>query len=692
MKQVLPVLILLFLLTSAFAQTQRTVLLEEFTNASCDPCEAQNPNYNALIETNRDRIVSVKYQTPFPGYDPYYYDVPDAVSSIIDSKLQYYAEITGVPSIIIDGTFPDDSYANGVGLWERAYPGAPFGLNQAALNYGLSFMSPVAMNISFEAIDSTDPIGIQATVQVINTMPDTLDLSGHVINVFMVEEQNLFPEPPGTTSEREFFDIFRGAITAPAGDALTQMLAPGDTLSLSYNTEYPDYIYSIAQLGLVSYIQSSSDRSVVQSARARAKDFPMIADGSITGNIQTAASNCDYSASANFNVRNLSVSADITSFQAVVSDQNGNILANQLFTRVIEPGRTQAFAFDDFTEVGAGYNTYRLSLTEVNGEVGDLNVLDNFSSPIETVKWQEDAVYTEAYTYDFENLEAYEEPANSYLSIEQDINTPSVMTTAELRAFYNFLNANVGETTPVPTNAGGYGMSDNFLYLGFLFWNPANRNASETWAIDKVDMTDRENSVLHFDINHATYASFTNNVDNGVEVFVSTDCGETLEPVYAKFGSDLATTSPTDQFYAPDPAAWRTDSIDLSAYDGFDGINIVFQFTSDWGNNAFMDNVVVSSDLASNNNELEIAQSVNLFPNPTVDNSIFSVELIESTRANLTVSDITGKAVQTVFQNRNISAGSHEFKIETRNLNTGVYLVRFDSAEGQVMRKLTVTR
>lgn len=692
MKQVLPTLLLLFTCILSFGQTQRTVLLEEFTNASCPPCEGQNPDYNALIEANRDRIVSIKYQTPFPGYDPYYYDVPDGVSTIVDNKLEYYSEITGVPSVIIDGTFPDDSYANGVGIWERAYPGAPFGLNQAALNYGLSLMSPVAMEISFEAIDSTDPIGIEANVFIINTMPDTLDLSGHVINVFMVEEESIFPEPPGTTSEREFYDVFRGAITAPAGDALTQVLAPGDTLSLSYNTDYPDYIYSAAQLGLVSYIQSTSDRSVVQSARARAKDFPFIPDGAISGNIQTAASNCDYTASANFNVRNQSSSVEITSFDAVIVDQDGNFAASQSFVASIAPGGVQAFSFDDFTEVGAGYSTYTLILTDVNGEDGDLNQLDNIAPAIETVKWQDDPVYTAEYSYDFEDLEAYDEPINSYVSVEQDINTPAIMTTAELRAFYDFLTQQIGETTPVPARAGGYGLSDNFLYLGFLFWNPATRNATETWAIDKVDMTDRENSVLHFDVNHATYATFTDNVDNGVEVFVSTDCGETLEPVYSKFGSDLATTSPTDLFYAPDPSAWRTDSIDLSAYDGFDGINIVFQFTSDWGNNAFIDNVVVSSDIASNNNELEIAQSVNLFPNPTVDNSIFSLELTESTRANLTVSDITGKAVQTVFQNRDISAGSHEFKIETRNLNTGIYLIRFDSPEGQIMRKLTVTK
>lgn len=692
MKQILLVSIALFASLMLFGQTERTILLEEFTNASCPPCASQNPEYNALIEANRDQIVSIKYQTEFPGYDPHYEEVPSSVSSIVDSKLQLYSEITGVPSVIIDGTFPDDSYANGVGRWEQAYPGAPFGLNQAALDYGLSFMSPVAMEISFEAIDSTDPIGIDAAVSIINTTPDTLDLSGHVLNLFMVEEENVFLEPPGTTDERDFYDVFRGAITPPAGETLNQVLAPGDTLNLSYSSAYPDYIYSVAQLGLVTYIQSTTDRSVVQSARARAKAFPFIPDGQISGNIQTAASNCDYSASANFNLRNLSDSAEITSFEAVVIDQNGDIVTNQNFTSSIQPRRTQAFSFDNFTEVGPGYNDYFIALTSVNGEDGDLNALNNLTSSIQTVKWQDDPVYTGEYSYDFEELEAYEEPANTYLSIEQDINTPAIMTTTELTAFYDFLRQNVGPTTPVPARAGGYGESDNMLYIGYLFWNPDSRNPTESWAIDKVDMTDRENSVLHFDVNHATYASFTNNVDNGIEVFVSTDCGETLEPVYSKFGNDLATTSPTDQFYAPDPASWRTDSIDLSAYDGFDEINIVFQFTSDWGNNAFMDNIVVSSDLSSNNQELEIARSVNLFPNPTVDNSVLRLDIKESTKANLTVSDITGKVVQSIFQGQTIAAGSHEFKLETRNLNPGVYLVRFDSAEGQVIRKLTVTK
>ena len=91
MKQILLVSIALFASLMLFGQTERTILLEEFTNASCPPCASQNPEYNALIEANRDQIVSIKYQTEFPGYDPHYEEVPTSVSSIVDSKLQYYS-------------------------------------------------------------------------------------------------------------------------------------------------------------------------------------------------------------------------------------------------------------------------------------------------------------------------------------------------------------------------------------------------------------------------------------------------------------------------------------------------------------------------------------------------------------------------------------------------------------------------
>ena len=42
------------------AQNQRLVLAEEFTNASCGPCAAQNPAFDALLSANPTKITAVK--------------------------------------------------------------------------------------------------------------------------------------------------------------------------------------------------------------------------------------------------------------------------------------------------------------------------------------------------------------------------------------------------------------------------------------------------------------------------------------------------------------------------------------------------------------------------------------------------------------------------------------------------------
>jgi hypothetical protein len=44
MKKPLLIAAALFAMTSAFGQSQRTVLFEEFTQASCPPCAATNPS------------------------------------------------------------------------------------------------------------------------------------------------------------------------------------------------------------------------------------------------------------------------------------------------------------------------------------------------------------------------------------------------------------------------------------------------------------------------------------------------------------------------------------------------------------------------------------------------------------------------------------------------------------------------
>ena len=62
-KKYLPLSFLLFIAGSIFSQSQRLVLAEEFTQASCQPCGIANPAFNALLQKNSSKIISIKYQT-----------------------------------------------------------------------------------------------------------------------------------------------------------------------------------------------------------------------------------------------------------------------------------------------------------------------------------------------------------------------------------------------------------------------------------------------------------------------------------------------------------------------------------------------------------------------------------------------------------------------------------------------------
>ena len=63
MKQILLSFLFIISAASMYAQSVRTVLMEEFTQASCPPCEATTPVLNALMNANVDKVTQIRYQT-----------------------------------------------------------------------------------------------------------------------------------------------------------------------------------------------------------------------------------------------------------------------------------------------------------------------------------------------------------------------------------------------------------------------------------------------------------------------------------------------------------------------------------------------------------------------------------------------------------------------------------------------------
>ena len=106
-----------------------------------------------------------------------------------------------------------------------------------------------------------------------------------------------------------------------------------------------------------------------------------------------------------------------------------------------------------------------------------------------------------------------------------------------------------------------------------------------------IDLTEAQEPFLRFDW---SYAQFNSNFADGLEVILSTDCGEHFEEViFERDGEELATVPDQISAWFPQESYhWKTAKIDLSDYIG-SSVAIRFVNVNGFGNNLFLDNFLV---------------------------------------------------------------------------------------------------
>lgn len=238
--------LVLALLSVAFvlevkAQTERVMLVEEFTNVGCVPCAMQNPTFDALLDANADRVVAIKYHPNWPSAtDPMY---PfDAEGN--DARTMYY-NVTVVPSSIIDG---------------NRYYSVPSGVTQDMIDQLLGIPPRFEMQLSVVADTLVHKLKVIVDGQALTSIIGDVRLF-----VALVEKEIHFETAPGSNGEKDFYHVLHQFLTEPTGLDLGSMDS-GQQFAYEFDYDLPQN-QSFNNLSVVAWVQNYNTKEVYQACK-----------------------------------------------------------------------------------------------------------------------------------------------------------------------------------------------------------------------------------------------------------------------------------------------------------------------------------------------------------------------------------------------------------------------------------------
>lgn len=224
---------------------QRVVLVEDFSNVSCNPCVVSNKILKNLKSSyTSDRVVVIKYATNFPSpIDPMYLDNPT------DSKdrMTYYF-ILYTPTVFVNGLYkPIASDSNSIKekIDSELLIEPKFKIDAASKIEN----SVVKVNGSIELRDS-----------------DGIDFDNLVLYSVVVESTIDFTSPPGSNGEKSFHDVMRKVLPKKDGYLISDIKSL-NKINFEFQTEVSSK-WNKDEIEVVVFVQDYKSKKVYQASLA----------------------------------------------------------------------------------------------------------------------------------------------------------------------------------------------------------------------------------------------------------------------------------------------------------------------------------------------------------------------------------------------------------------------------------------
>lgn len=229
-------------------------------------------------------------------------------------------------------------------------------------------------------------------------------------------------------------------------------------------------------------------------------------------------------------------------------------------------------------------------------------------------------------------------------------------------------------------------MSDRFGASGdrsMIFENYLAEDGKEyDFETASIDASNDTSVALEFKV---AYRKRTSNDNDRIEVFASKGCEKGWSQRGSFSATQMASGSPTNNYYEPSASDWKTFRIETPLNFGYnvEGLRFKFRFITDGGNNIYVDDINVSRpDALSVEKDSEKDPQLSLYPNPATDRVQLKLSGNEKAR-NYSLRDGTGR----VLREGSVEKGT---ELDVSGMSAGVYFVEVQGEGQRTVKKLVL--
>lgn len=202
----------------------------------------------------------------------------------------------------------------------------------------------------------------------------------------------------------------------------------------------------------------------------------------------------------------------------------------------------------------------------------------------------------------------------------------------------------------------------------------------------KFDCSAYTNVAFKFKVHYTKRHNY--NTDQ-LRLLMSSDCGLSWFIAYVKSANTLRTSTVNQvAYHLPISGEWREDSVNLNVDNTFSDVYFKFLFTSNSGNNLFIDDINITGSNILSVPKRSIITDVTIYPNPSNDLLNIKYNTPGVSISEIELIDLNGKLIIS----EKVDPNKADRVISVKNLIEGFYILRLKS-NGLILvsKKISVT-